>query len=119
CGSSFDLVCGIGCTSRPPVCFGTDAMPQLTQRSSLPTHLDVSARAAAREALEEVHGDLGPWERHITTATWLFVALGIALRLIRYLLHFPLWGDETMAAANFLDRGYADLLKPLDYGQSC
>jgi hypothetical protein len=47
------------------------------------------------------------------------VALGIGLRLARYLLGFPLWGDEAMVAANFLDRGYADLARPLDYRQVC
>ncbi len=75
--------------------------------------------ASPLDTAETVDAYLGPWERHIATATWLFVALGIALRLVRYLLCFPLWGDETMAAANFLERGYADLLKPLDYGQTC
>ena len=42
---------------------------------------------------------------------------GCLLRVARYLLNFPLWCDETMIAANFLDRGYADLFRPLDYRQ--
>jgi hypothetical protein len=50
---------------------------------------------------------------------WAFVALGLSLRLSRYLLHFPLWGDEHMLAVQFLDRGYGDLLRPLDFGQVC
>jgi hypothetical protein len=41
----------------------------------------------------------------------------LLLRAARYLLNFPLWCDETMIAANFLDRGYADLFRPLDYRQ--
>ncbi|MDA7977336.1 MAG: glycosyltransferase family 39 protein [Pirellulales bacterium] len=52
-----------------------------------------------------------------STAVWLglaFLGLGLALRLARYLLDFPLWGDETMLAVNFLDRGYLDLALPLD-----
>jgi len=48
-----------------------------------------------------------------------FVGLGILMRVVRYLLNFPLWCDETMIAANFLDRGYADLFRPLDYRQVC
>ncbi len=82
-------------------------------------HSLVTALDPAPDAIGAVHGLLGSWERHVTTATWLFVGLGLAVRLIRYLLRFPLWGDEAMVAENFLDRGYADLLRPLDYGQSC
>jgi hypothetical protein len=48
-----------------------------------------------------------------------FVALGILLRVARYLLHFPLWWDEAFVGVNLLRRGYLDLLRPLDYGQVC
>jgi hypothetical protein len=41
------------------------------------------------------------------------IALGVAWRLIRYLLRMPLWGDEASLAVNFLDRGYRLLLEPL------
>ena len=47
----------------------------------------------------------------------IFLAVGIATRLIRYLLRFPLWGDEAMLAMNFLDRDYAGLIRPLDFHQ--
>ena len=50
---------------------------------------------------------------------WAFVALGVVLRVVRYLLNFPLWGDEAFVATNFIARGYRDLLGPLDYGQIC
>lgn len=53
----------------------------------------------------------------VAQATVGFVALGILLRVARYLLNFPLWCDETMIAANFLQRGYLDLFRPLDYRQ--
>jgi hypothetical protein len=56
----------------------------------------------------------GAW---VARATAGFVALGVLLRVVHYLLNFPLWCDESMLAANFLDRGYADLLRPLDYRQ--
>ena len=57
----------------------------------------------------------GAWVAWVTTG---FVALGILLRAARTLLNFPLWCDETMLAANFLDKSYADLLfQPLDYRQ--
>lgn len=48
---------------------------------------------------------------------WGFLALGVALRIIRYLLRFPLWEDEAMLSANYIDRGYLELLKPLTYHQ--
>jgi hypothetical protein len=58
--------------------------------------------------------DAAAWQ-----ARWIivFLAVGVAARLIRYLLRFPLWGDEAMLAMNFLDRDYAGLLKPLDFHQ--
>jgi hypothetical protein len=45
-----------------------------------------------------------------------FLALGMAVRLNRYLACFPFWGDEACLAANFINRDYAQLLRPLDYG---
>ncbi|HEV2948893.1 MAG TPA: glycosyltransferase family 39 protein [Gemmataceae bacterium] len=45
------------------------------------------------------------------------LAVGLAWRLLRYFLQFPLWGDEASIVVNLLDRGYLDLLKPLDYKQ--
>ena len=45
--------------------------------------------------------------------------LGVGLRLVRYGCNFPLWGDESFVAVNFIARGYRALLDPLDYGQIC
>lgn len=53
----------------------------------------------------------------VTQATWAFVVLGLATRLVRYLVVYPLWHDEAFVAVNFLDRGFLDLLRPLDYQQ--
>jgi hypothetical protein len=47
----------------------------------------------------------------------VFMAVGIAVRLIRYSLRFPLWADESFLAVNLLHRGYADLMRPLDCHQ--
>ena len=48
-----------------------------------------------------------------------FVALGVALRLLRLALDYPLWRDEAYLACNVLDRDYAGLTRPLDYQQVC
>ena len=48
-----------------------------------------------------------------------FVGLGAILRVATFAINSPLWGDEAFVAANFITRDYADLLKPLDYGQVC
>ena len=55
----------------------------------------------------------------LARATLGLVALGIGLRLARYLLNFPLWCDETMLASNLLGRGWSDVARPLDYCQVC
>jgi hypothetical protein len=53
----------------------------------------------------------------LTRITWALIGLGLLIRTIRYLLNFPLWPDETYLAHNYLDRGYVDLLRALDYEQ--
>src|ERR1700685_2927195 len=54
-----------------------------------------------------------------TVGRWLgwFVLLGLLARIIRYAVCFPLWDDESFLCANFISRGFLDLLKPLDYHQ--
>jgi hypothetical protein len=69
----------------------------------------------------------GWWTSHepgwdeATVSRWVgaFVALGIALRVLRLLLNHPLWRDEAYLAWNVLDRDYAGLTRPLDYQQVC
>ena len=56
---------------------------------------------------------------HFLKATWVFVWLGVLLRIVTFALNFPLWGDEAFVAVNLISRGYRDLLRPLDYGQIC
>jgi hypothetical protein len=55
--------------------------------------------------------------RRIAQLAWAFLVLGVVVRLIRYLLCFPLWPDESSLASNYLDRGYLDLLHPLNFIQ--
>ena len=59
-----------------------------------------------------------PEGRRLETAVWIAVGLGVGLRLLRYLLQFPLWVDEAKLATSLIDRGFVDLLEPLNYGQT-
>jgi hypothetical protein len=91
---------------------GTDTLQ--TPAHSLATS---NSSSPAREIT--LHGQDPYWSgAWVAWATMGFVALGIWLRVARYLLNFPLWCDETMLAANFLDKSYSDLLfHTLDYRQ--
>jgi hypothetical protein len=57
--------------------------------------------------------------RQATWKRWLFVllALGVAQRLFRYLLRFPVWGDEAFLCLNLMDRDCLGLLQPLRFDQ--
>ena len=48
---------------------------------------------------------------------WSVIAVGIALRVTRYLANRSLWGDEGALALNIINKPVRDLLKPLDYLQ--
>ncbi len=57
------------------------------------------------------------WKAWVPHLAWGFVLLGTAIRLVGYLLCFPLWIDECLLAENFLDRGFLDLALPLENHQ--
>jgi dolichyl-phosphate-mannose-protein mannosyltransferase len=59
--------------------------------------------------------DRYPWWR---AALWVAVAIGVALRLRRFLGERSLWGDETLVASNLVSRSWRGLLEPLDLGQA-
>jgi hypothetical protein len=48
---------------------------------------------------------------------YAFLALGVIGRAVRYFARFPLWEDECFVSVSFFQRGYLDLLKPLEYHQ--
>ena len=50
-------------------------------------------------------------------AAKLLVGLGIFRLAFRYLLGFPLWGDEAFLSINFLVRDWRGLWRGLEYGQ--
>jgi hypothetical protein len=47
------------------------------------------------------------------------MVLGIAARVVRFALNFPLGSDEAYLASNLIDKGFLDLLGPLNYEQVC
>ena len=53
----------------------------------------------------------------MAVATVVFLVLGCGLRIVRYAQNLPLWADECFLAVNFIERGYLQLLEPLDNGQ--
>jgi hypothetical protein len=55
------------------------------------------------------------WQRRLI---WAFLAIGLAARCLRFWLRFGLWEDECFLCVNFIDRGFLDLLKPLDCHQT-
>src|SRR6266478_2430540 len=57
------------------------------------------------------------WKSRVPHLVWGFVILGAVIRLVGYLLRFPLWIDECMLAENFLDFGFLDLHLPLYHHQ--
>src|SRR5574341_936350 len=49
----------------------------------------------------------------------LAVGVGVAWRMVRYFLQFPIWGDESFVCVNFLDQTLAGITGPLKHGQVC
>src|SRR5437763_2262955 len=47
----------------------------------------------------------------------MLLTLGAAQRLVRYLLRFPVWGDEAFVCLNLMDRDYAGLTQRLRFDQ--
>lgn len=72
-----------------------------------------------RSEAPALRSDTSPWEGgpQLQRLVWAFIWLGVAARAVRYFLCFPLWEDECFLSYNLIDRGYADLLRPLDYHQ--
>jgi hypothetical protein len=71
-------------------------------------------------AISPLEFKLSGWDdARITRATWAFVIIGIVVRIVRYAINPPLWGDEAFVASNFIDRGFLDLIRPLEYHQVC
>jgi hypothetical protein len=58
-----------------------------------------------------------PWGRRLTRVALGLLLLGVLWRTLRYLLCFPLWGDEAFVCLNLLDRDYLGLTEPCRFHQ--
>src|SRR5205823_10781141 len=47
----------------------------------------------------------------------LLLLVGLAARLVRYLLAFPIWGDEAFVCLNLRDHDWLGLAGPLRFDQ--
>ncbi|MFP3938119.1 MAG: glycosyltransferase family 39 protein [Phycisphaerae bacterium] len=51
------------------------------------------------------------------TLMLVLVALGLAWRVVRYGVGFPIWGDEAFIVVNLMTRDFAGLVRPLAHRQ--
>jgi len=77
----------------------------------------VAETLPSHDALAEQAAGLAAPSRQAEHLLWALVAVGLVARSVRYVVRFPLWGDEVALAANLLDRGWFELLQPLDHDQ--
>jgi len=90
--------------------------PRLTEPTPEPSRTE---RPRLRRLVVEPHVGSSAdraWTRRLVAT---FIVLGLLVRLIRYAQGLPFWSDECFLAANFIGRGYLDLMRPLDNGQIC
>src|SRR5262245_29258213 len=66
----------------------------------------------------ESKNEFTSWEQSHARALRRFALIvlfiGLAFRLIRYLLALPFYGDEAMLMVNYLTRDYQDIFGPID-----
>ena len=56
--------------------------------------------------------------RRVSHLVLLVLLVGLAWRVGRYSVRFPVWGDEAFVGVNFVERDYSGLTRPpLEYGQ--
>jgi hypothetical protein len=75
------------------------ATPQVENRTAAAAGADVVGDGTARR-----------W-------AWIFVGVGVFDRVLRWMLAFPLWGDESFLALNLIRRDYEQLTHTLDTTQ--
>ena len=111
-----------GSSERTPEAESTDTKPRIDPAPLWYVYqpLGTAPMTSETRGPYRLHGLEGiePEGKALERALWIAVGLGVGLRLLRYLLRFPLWVDEAKLATSLLDRGFVDLLEPLVYGQT-
>jgi hypothetical protein len=93
------------------------ALADPAPRRASPAPAAAPRQAVARPLDVRVLAPDDAWRSRLDKLAWALLGLGVVLRLGRYLLNFPFWGDELMFVQNLLDRGYTDLAEPLTLKQ--
>jgi len=57
-------------------------------------------------------------ERLYRLLPWILLVIGLALRIVAFMVNRSLWCDEAMLAHNVLDRSFLGLFQPLDFSQA-
>ena len=55
--------------------------------------------------------------RMIAHLTLGLLILGLVWRLTRFIMGFPIWGDEAFIVSSLYSRGFAGMVHPLEYTQ--
>ncbi len=81
--------------------------------------LNSSRPATGITSLSERAPDLDrrDYARRMAWIALLLVAVGLAARILRQCLNFPIWGDEAAVGLNVISRDYAGLTRQLDLAQ--
>jgi len=53
----------------------------------------------------------------IARLTMVLLAVGLAWRIVRYAMCFPVWGDEAYVVVNLMSRDFARMMGQLEYNQ--
>jgi 4-amino-4-deoxy-L-arabinose transferase-like glycosyltransferase len=61
--------------------------------------------------------DAQGWSRPVVRAALVCLLVGIGWRLLRYLLQFPIWGDEAFVLIDIHERDYLGLTQTLTFWQ--
>lgn len=65
------------------------------------------------QAVQDAQG----WSRPVVRAALVCLIVGLLWRLVRYLLQFPIWGDEAFVLIDIHERDYLGLTQTLTYWQ--
>src|SRR5947209_873733 len=60
---------------------------------------------------------LTAWPQMVVWGATICLVLGLLWRVLRYLLQFPIWGDEAFILVDVAERDYAGLTQTMSFNQ--